>query len=1136
MARRTGSGHFVVGSWLLALAGGCAAVPQTVQAQQVAPRDDRASGIDGRGFAGVRFAQAPVAGRLGFAGTRAWSWAEGSTRRLIIEGDVRAVIAGYTFRAKRAAVWMEGVVVDGRPATQVFAYFEEMGSAADPAGGVSMASERLPVKGVVEVEGPVQIAADLLIERAPGRGEAEALVSAGEQAMAKSLRKELGIAEPSAAAALLPRLSRKSTAVRPPRGPLLRPDQIESRAYSRPPEAGEAGSEPPTAARQRPSSPQVPDRTARPGPRVTGQDGGRAEASSPAGQPTGDQQAQRAPVTGDQTAGGPPKVSGPSEEPPRSGGVPIGGPPQTAENEPIFASDGIVTIAADDRVLVSGGAEESSVIATGGVVVQYEDPRGRVLTMRAQRAVVFGDPGKLTDLARLGADAIRGVYLEGGVFASDGTHHVNAPQVYYDFRANKAAMIDAVYWTFDEKRRLPLYVRAKSIRQESARQFVAKDARFTNTAFFDPELAIGATSVTITKQDDIVEPDPEEVAEGTAPPGPVTDTRTIVDARNITLQAMGIPVFYWPRYSGDPSQFPIKDFRVENRSGSGGAVRATLNAYTLLGLERPRDTELDLLTDFYFERGAGVGGRFKWNTAKSEGGLFAYTLPSDRGTDILKPGTRLNHDGEFRGLIVGEGRYRFNREWTLIAEASTISDATLVTALFPQMAENAREFTNRATLRRVDDNSYLSLQAKATFEDFLVNEWLLQSQGYTVNKLPEAFYARQADDLLANYSPGLLTWTHEYRAGRVEFVFDEEEARDRGFTRNSLSQRAFGINFDQSIADRLRGQGLFEDGVTRGDTRQELAITTEAGPIKIMPYAVGRVTAWDDSFEVYSPDNDDNVRLWSAAGVRLSTTVQRVYDDVDSRLLDIHRIRHLIEPNATVQVAGTSIEAGDLPTYDYEVESLADGGMARIGVTQTFQTQRGGPGQWHNVDLLTVSTDYVYSTDDATRKSPIPRFFDYRPELSSAGEFGVVDAVLRLTDATSIAGGVVYDFDANQQAVSNVGLLVRHAPGFTSMLDARYINPQDSTYLVFGSSYDLTEKYAASVGLTYDVNGGGFQSTVVEVRRRFSSMLLGVTVSFNDITGETSFGFVFQPYGAQGSGRFSGGGDVFSGGSGGFFR
>jgi hypothetical protein len=210
--------------------------------------------------------------------------------------------------------------------------------------------------------------------------------------------------------------------------------------------------------------------------------------------------------------------------------------------------------------------------------------------------------------------------------------------------------------------------------------------------------------------------------------------------------------------------------------------------------------------------------------------------------------------------------------------------------------------------------------------------------------------------------------------------------------------------------------------------------------------------------------------------------------------------------------------------------------MVRVGVTQTFQTQRGGPGQWHNVDLLTLSTDYVYSTDDATRKGIIPRFFDYRPELSSAGEFGVLDAVLRLTDATSVAGGTVFDFDTNQQAVSNVGLLVRHAPGFASMLDLRYVNPQDSTYLVFGSSYELTEKYSASLGLTYDATSGGFQSTVVEVRRRFASMQVGLTVSFNDITGETSFGFMFQPYGAQGLGRLSGGGDVFSGGSGGFFR
>jgi len=1088
--------------------------------------------VGGRGFGGVCFAQAPVAGRLGFTGTKVWSWTDANTRRLILEGDVRAVIAGYRFRAKRATVWMEPVVVDGRAITQVFAYFEELGSAADPAGGVSMSSDRLPVRGMIEVEGEVQLGADLLIERAPGRGEAEALVRAGEAALAKSLRREMGVAEPAGEQAPVPTLSRKSTAVRPAREPLLKPGQVESRAYARAPEGEKPeGERSPTAA----PSGVSPGRTAAATPGADTRTPTGAAPSPADARPA--QPADPRVAQGTETSPAQPRAGDPSSR------EPVGGPVGTAsaagtsrENEPIFASDGILTVSAKDRVVVSGGEDESSVIATGGVIVQYEDPRGRVLTMRAQQAVIFGDPGKIVDVARIGADAVRGVFLEGNVLVSDGVQNIASPQVYYDVKANKGVLLDAVFWTFDEKRRLPLYVRAKSIRQESARQFVAKDARFTNTAFFDPELAIGASSVTITKQEDVVEADPDAVADGTTPPGPVTDTRTIVDARNITLRAMGLPVFYWPRYSGDPSQFPVKDFRVENRSGSGGAVRATLNAYALLGLPRPRDLQVDLLTDFYFERGAGLGAKIRWDTPKSEGGLFGYTLPSDRGTDTLKPGTKINHDGEFRGIAAGEWRYKFNREWTLIAEGSAISDPNLVTAFFPQMAENSREFTNRAMLRRVEDNSYFSVQAKAQFEDFVTNEWMLQSQGYAVNKLPEAFYSRTADDLFAETSPGLLTWTHEYRVGRVDFALDEIEARERGFTRNSLSQRAFGINFDQSISESLRAAGLFERAVTRGDTRQELAVVTEVGPIKVMPYAVGRVTAWDDTFEVYSPDNDDNVRLWSAAGVRLSTTMQRVYDDVDSRLLDIHRLRHIVEPNATIQMAGTSVEAGDLPTYDYDVENIADGGMYRVGVTQTFQTQRGGPGQWHNVDLLTISTDYVYSTDDATRKGVIPRFFDYRPELSNAGEFGVLDAVLRLTDATSLVGGTVFDFDTNQQAVSNVGLLLRHSPGFTSMIDLRYVNPQDSTYLVFGSTYDLTEKYGASLGLTYDATSGGFQSTVVEVRRRFSSLLLGVNISFNDITGETSFGFVFQPYGAQGSGRVTGGGDAFSGGGGGFFR
>ncbi len=227
--------------------------------------------------------------------------------------------------------------------------------------------------------------------------------------------------------------------------------------------------------------------------------------------------------------------------------------------------------------------------------------------MTAQRAVVFMAAGPIKDLlSGVSADSVHAIFLEGDVVATDGILTVRGPQICYDVRANKAIMPDAVFWTYDQKRKLPLYVRAKSIRQESAREFVAKDAVVTNSAFFDPELAIGASTVTITRQ--VREIEPPAGSDAMGPPAPAaTENRTNVDATNITLNAMGVPVFYWPVYSGDPSTVPVKDFRVENRSGSGTAVKATLNAYALLGLKRPGDTTADIFTDYYINRYPAMG-------------------------------------------------------------------------------------------------------------------------------------------------------------------------------------------------------------------------------------------------------------------------------------------------------------------------------------------------------------------------------------------------------------------------------------------------------------------------------------------------------------------------------------------------
>jgi hypothetical protein len=258
-----------------------------------------------------------------------------------------------------------------------------------------------------------------------------------------------------------------------------------------------------------------------------------------------------------------------------------------------------------------------------------------------------------------------------------------------------------------------------------------------------------------------------------------------------------------------------------------------------------------------------------------------------------------------------EHRLDLDPAWRLTLEGNYISDETFVDSFFPDLGRTRTEFNNRLLARRLDENTVLSVETSGTFNDFIASQWLLQSRGYSVTKLPEVFYARQADDLLPETAPGLVSWTSEYRVGRYALALDEITASERGYTFDAISQRAFGIGPGESIGAKLRAGGYTEDPLYRLDTRQELSLQTEAGPVKIQPFAVGRFTGYDNDFEEFSPEEDDELRTWGAAGVRLSSTFQRVYDEAAAPILDIHRLRHIIEPNATLWAAGTNIDSSD---------------------------------------------------------------------------------------------------------------------------------------------------------------------------------------------------------------------------------
>lgn len=798
------------------------------------------------------------------------------------------------------------------------------------------------------------------------------------------------------------------------------------------------------------------------------------------------------------------------------------GLPPAVQGEPIFARQGIISISFGQG---SGGTLKASeedgdgvIEFERGIVVQYRDrSRDRSLQLTAERGVIYLKPGLIKGLGEgqtsFDVTDVRGFYLEGDVVADstdrtpaglESHYTVRAPRAYYDVQNDRALLLDSVFWTYDQKVGLPLYVRAKTIRQESASQFAAGSARITNTGFVTPFLSLGVGSVTISRKD--------------PPPGAPAGSGAywLADATSLTGRMAGVPVLYFPRYVGDPTRFPLRQLSFGDSYGTGPAITSAWDILSLLGIDPPKGTSANVLLDYYFQRGLALGATLGLDRPDANGDFLAYILPHDTGTDRLSSGGRIQQDGTTRDVFVGDFQKRLDEQWTLQLEGSYFSDPTVIDTFFRNDGRDRREFENSAYLVRDDDASSLTLQGKGSFNDFTSNQYLLQDQGYSVDRLPEATYSRINDDLLPDAAPGLLAYSSEYRVGELSLAFTEPTASQLGFTTSNRSVPALGIQPNQSPGDKLRSEGYTEDDVFRFDTRQEISSQLHAGPINVVPFAVGRLTVYDRDFSEFNASNTDDARTWGAVGTRFATEIQRIDDSVESRFLDLHRMRHIIEPGVTVWYAGTNIDQGNLPVYDQNVESLADGGAVMFGAHQTWQTQRGGPGRYRSVDVFTLDTDFMFASADSDPESPIGRWFDYRPEYSNMGDFFTIDSTWQTTETTALSGRSVYDFSKNRQAATSGGIAIQHTPEFRTALEVLYLDVENSTFLNFGALYDLTDKHTVSGIVVYDADLGTIQQISAQVLRKFPNVIFGFSVGYNNISEDFSFGFTLQPVGYEG--------------------
>ncbi len=594
------------------------------------------------------------------------------------------------------------------------------------------------------------------------------------------------------------------------------------------------------------------------------------------------------------------------------------------------------------------------VIYRGGINMVTKTPQFGVVDIEAESAVVWRhpDPKKGQEVYGPNGELIENtnrpmeVYLEGNVIFRQDENKVagkadqrtfRAPRAYYDFLRDRFVALNGEVDLFAPGFISPMKLKSPRIDQfhklvkrpdgslimDPEPEIRTERTVMTGSRFPDPAYQINNRTVDLNRLSrPLADPNTgKQVGDPNDPNAPM-DLIWRYDARQNFFYMGPIPVFYWPRLTGetDDLEAPLRMISFGSITYFGQELLTDWNGFKVIGVKRPTNVDIwNLDLDYLSARTK------EFPALGSEIGWFGRDLIQDL-TDpyhkVPNPSQSITHDyfgyfdiwglRDFGNDVLGSGpavvtqgpagagkrgyqrsdvppfqdiRGRFNirhmqrflpdddehhfEDLRLQLEIAYVSDRQFLEEYYKRLNETGMDQETLGYMQYQKNNWSWDLWAEANLQTFNTDtQWL-----------PRLDYYRLGDSLFSN----LFNY---YQHSGVDYANVHTDVMV-----NNPNLFAF-IPFDPISNTSGPWSSL------RAYTNHEIDMPLNIyDVVRVVPYLQGQIVGWSDQLgggPFGQQSTGPMARFWGAAGVHTEMTAYKLYPNVENEILNIHGLNNKI--------------------------------------------------------------------------------------------------------------------------------------------------------------------------------------------------------------------------------------------------